>query len=469
MWGESTAFLIDMEGNEVHRWELPYPAGDYARLLPNGNLFFNAKTPLAPGTFFPPFGLFKGGAMFEIDWDGNIVWEHRDDSHHHDGRRTESGGAIYLTLVEVPADLVPKIRGGQPGTEFEGRMWADRIREVDADGNVTWEWNVHEHLDPEKDAILESDLRNEWTHGNTVVPLPGGDVMVSFRAISTVARIDRATGDFAWRLGPPLLSQQHDPSLLENGNVLIFNNGTHRVHPLVFSNVIEVEPETGKVVWDYRDPTSLGSFFSTYISGAQRLPNGNTLICEGVPGRIFEVTPQAELVWEYINPHFAEVPTMAFGHNNSVFRAFRYGWDDLRSMYGSVPSGYAGSRDELIASFSNPEAVTSALGSWPSFHDAEVVGVELRRDDYVPSAKLDIETIGFPGGPSEKAHLTLFFKELSDVRLFELNEQNVINDLTVARSGERHTLLFHGTYGLEGGFSYSEAEALSAERIEQDD
>jgi hypothetical protein len=327
MWREGPAFLIDMEGHEVHSWDLELPPGDYARLLPNGNLFANCKTPLEPDTFFPPFTLFKGGAMLEVDWDGNIVWEHRDPGHHHDGRRTESGGAVYLTVEEVPADLVPKIKGGQPGTEWQGKMWADRIVEVDADGNQTWEWHAHEHLDPEKDVILETDLRNEWTHGNTIVPLLGGDVIVSFRGISTVARIDRATGDFVWRLGPPLLSQQHDPNVLENGNVLIFNNGTHRMHPLVFSNVIEVEPESGNVVWDYRDPTSMGSFYSSYISGVQRLPNGNTLICEGVPGRIFEVTPLAELVWEYINPHFGEV--MAFGHNNSVFRAFRHAKEEF--------------------------------------------------------------------------------------------------------------------------------------------
>ncbi len=323
MFGDGTAYLLDMEGNEVHSWDLPLPPGDYGYLLPNGNLFYNAKTPQEPGSFFLPFSIFKGGAMMEIDWDGNIVWEHRDPAHHHDGRRTESGGAVYLTIEQMPADLAAKVQGGMPGSEYEGKMWSDRIVEIDADGNTIWEWHAHEHLDPVEDAILDSDLRNEWTHGNTIVPLPGGDVMVSFRGISTVARIDRATGDFVWRLGSPLLYQQHDPSMLPNGNVLIFNNGTHRRHPLVFSNVIEVEPQSGNVVWDYRDATSLGGFYSSYISGAQRLPNGNTLICEGVPGRIFEVTPQAEIVWEYINPHFSDV--MAFGTNNAVFRAFRYG------------------------------------------------------------------------------------------------------------------------------------------------
>ena len=64
-------------------------------------------------------------------------------------------------------------------------------------------------------------------------------------------------------------------------------------------------------------------FFSPYISGAQRLPNGNTLICEGVHGRIFEVTPARDVVWEYISPFFFDESGRP-GVNNWVFRAFRY-------------------------------------------------------------------------------------------------------------------------------------------------
>jgi hypothetical protein len=64
------------------------------------------------------------------------------------------------------------------------------------------------------------------------------------------------------------------------------------------------------------------NFFSSYISGVQRLPNGNTLICEGLTGRIFEVTPSGDVVWEYTSPHFFDAPV--FGHTNAVFRAKRY-------------------------------------------------------------------------------------------------------------------------------------------------
>ncbi len=324
MFGEGETYLLDMDGNVVHEWKAPLEPGDYVYALPNGNLFALGKTPAPPGENFPAWPVFKGGAMFELDWDSNIVWEHRDPAHHHDGRRTESGGAIYLTIEELPSELIPRVQGGLPGTEHNGRMWGDRVVEVDRDGKLVWEWHAHEHLDPAVDIITPTDLRHEWSHANTVVPLPGGDVMVSFRNISTVVRIDRKTGDIVWRLRPPLLAQQHDPNMLPNGNVLIFNNGSRRANnPLIFSSVIEVEPESGKVAWEYRDSSSMLSFFSSYISGVQRLPNGNTLICEGLTGRIFEVTALCEVVWEYVNPHY--YTARVFGESNAVFRAFRYG------------------------------------------------------------------------------------------------------------------------------------------------
>jgi hypothetical protein len=102
MFGDGTIHLLDMEGNEVQTWRAPLPPGLYAYLLPNGNLFYGGKTPAEPGAYFPTWPIFKAGALLELDWDGKVVWEHRDPAHHHDGRRTESGGAVYLTLEPVP-------------------------------------------------------------------------------------------------------------------------------------------------------------------------------------------------------------------------------------------------------------------------------------------------------------------------------------------------------------------------------
>lgn len=331
MFGPHGPILLDQQGNEVHRWDLPYPPGLYGYLLPNGNLFYLGKTTdETTGKRFPPWDRFKGGVMMEVDWDGNVLWEHYDINHHHDGRRTESGGAIYLTVERVPEDVAAKVKGGALGTDAKGGMWADVLVEVDASGKRIWEWHAQEHLDFENDVITTNDSREEWSHGNTIAPLDGGRVLVSFRNISTVAIINKQTGAFEWKLGYDVLSQQHDPNMLSNGNVLIFDNGTHRkAFPRPYSRVIEVDPKTNEIVWEYKD-APITNFFSGYISGARRLPNGNTLITEGQSGRMFQVTPEKEVVWEYVNPHFE--PDAEGALTNNVFRATHYLREDVPGL-----------------------------------------------------------------------------------------------------------------------------------------
>ena len=135
-----------------------------------------------------------------------------------------------------------------------------------------------------------------------------------------------------WKLGPPHINQQHDPQPLANGNILIFDNGTHRPdHPVPHSRIIEINPANNEIVWKYQEQ-NLYYFFSPYISGAQRLPNGNTLICEGNFGRLFEVTSEGQLAWEYVNPHFNVPPDSPnSAPSNSVFRAFRYTSDQVQA------------------------------------------------------------------------------------------------------------------------------------------
>lgn len=327
MGTSSDVYLINLDGEEVHHWTLPYPPGLYGYLLPNGNLFYGGKVQDDSWDRFSSWKRFKGGVMLEATPSGEIVWEHHDQEHHHDARRTESGGAIYLTVEEMPQDLAAKVKGGVSGIDGAA-MWADVIVEVDAAGDRVWEWHAAEHLDVETDVITFNDHRSEWSHGNTVVPLPDGRVMFSFRNISTVGIIDKASNKIVWRLGYETLAQQHDPSMLPNGNILIFDNGSHRRdEPLPASRVIEVDPKTNQIVWEYRDSPAY-NFFSPYISGARRLGNGNTLITEGMFGRMFQVTPEGELVWEYINPHFfTDVENLVA---NRVFRATHY-------MPGEIP------------------------------------------------------------------------------------------------------------------------------------
>jgi hypothetical protein len=322
MYGDGRVYLIGMDGAVEHEWGMPYRPGLYGYLLDNGHLFYSGKV-MTDLERFEAWRRFKAGAALEVDWQGRVVWELRHPDHHHDARKLRNGNVLLLCLRPLALELAARVQGGLPDTEAGGVIYADYLLEMTIAGETVWEWRSWEHMAPEDFPITPQDHRAEWTHGNTVAETADGNILVSFRNISTVILIERATGNILWKLGPPPLAQQHDPRPLPNGNVLIFDNGTHRRdHPAIFSRVIEVDPRTSEIVWQYRDQ-SLFEFFSPYISGAQRLPNGNTLICEGCHGRIFEVTADGEVVWEYVNPHFFEEPGPV-GLNNWVFRSFRY-------------------------------------------------------------------------------------------------------------------------------------------------
>lgn len=320
--GTGQVYLIDLEGKLVHQWQMPYPPGIYGYLTERGTLLYNGKI---PGDDFIGKAPFRGGAMLEATWSGKVLWEVRHPSHHHDGRLLSNGNLVLLGAAELPPSVAARVTGGRAGTEEHGAIWADTVVEMTQDGHIVWEWRAWEHLDPADYPITAAqDERAEWTHGNSVYELPGGDLLVSFRNISTVVRIDRRTGEVVWRLGAPPLSGQHAPYLLDNGHYLLFDNGPHRLdHTYPFSRVLEIDPATHEIVWNYQEALPF-NFYSPRISNAQRLPNGNTLVNEGVFGRFFEVTPAGETVWEYVNPYLGPEGQDARLQTNRVFRVYRY-------------------------------------------------------------------------------------------------------------------------------------------------
>src|SRR5262245_27515597 len=93
---------------------------------------------------------------------------------------------------------------------------------------------------------------------------------------------------------------QHDVGPRPSRNIMLVANGTN-ITTSPISRIIELDPRTRKTVWEYRGKPTY-TFFSPHISGAQRLASGNTLICEGQWGRLFEVTAEGDIVWEYVSP-----------------------------------------------------------------------------------------------------------------------------------------------------------------------
>jgi len=256
-------------------------------------------------------------------------------------------------------------------------------------GTIVWEWHTWDHLiqdfDPTKSNFgVVSDhpeLINinfapgpaDWMHVNAVDYNPALDqIIVSSPRFNEVWIIDHSTtsaeaashsggssgmgGDLLYRWGNPRaydrgdaadqrLFGQHDaqwiePGLIGAGNVLVFNNGVGRPQGN-YSSVDEFAPPVdesgdysldagsaygpGELVWTYiADPP--GDFFASFISGAQRLPNDDTLVCYGPQGTFFETTQDSTIVWEYVSPVTSNgtTPQGNSPGNNSVFRAYRY-------------------------------------------------------------------------------------------------------------------------------------------------
>ncbi|OBT85485.1 hypothetical protein VE02_07362 [Pseudogymnoascus sp. 03VT05] len=328
------AYLVDIDGREVHRWQLPGRTGRHARILPNGNLAINTINPETPD-IFPFIHKYGGGVMSELDPAGNVVRQVKDPLGHHDQFHYGDGGFLYTSLEALSKEDSAKVVGGIPGSEIDGVTYADIIKEIDPKGKVTFEWKVSERLPREEFPLQPHYGRDHYPLINSVLPLKDGNILCSMRSISAVLIIERATGNIIWSLKSDVIAQQHCATELENGNILIFDNGAYRTgESNTYSRVIEVDRKTKEIVWQYRDPSQWNTFFTPFMGSAQRLANGNTLICESAFGRIFEVTVKGVLVWEYIVPHFAEykddITRRIFpGESNALFRAYRYSKEEV--------------------------------------------------------------------------------------------------------------------------------------------
>ena len=115
--------------------------------------------------------------------------------------------------------------------------------------------------------------------------------------------IDKESKRIVWTWGPGEILGQHNPIMLDNGHILLFDNGCHGPEDnRGYSRIVEMNPLSGKIIREYKGSPPK-NFYSPYVSGQQQLPNGNILICSGGQGRIFEITKEKEIVWEYENPY----------------------------------------------------------------------------------------------------------------------------------------------------------------------
>ena len=397
----NTIYLIDNQGREVHRWELEGNTS-FARLLENGNLLTFARDldrepersvrevdrngnilwDCVHGIPHHDFLKMPNGNVLLLSWQYKIAEE------------VIAAGANPEVLVaeglKAPHIVEARITGPTScEIVWEWSAWDHLIQDFDsskANYGVVAEHPELIDLNFRLAELADWRLPADWIHSNGIDYNPALDqIMLSPRHFSEVWIIDHSTtraeaagseggnsgmgGDLLYRWGNPRayragtaddqqLFWQHNthwipPGRPGAGNILIFNNGNEFPDfRRGYSSIDELVPPVdganyrlnpgltyapAEPVWTYTAATP-SDFYAPYISGAQRLPNGNTLICYGVNGTLFEVTPAGKTVWKYVNPTTDNGPVRQGDPleqrgdgeerpDNRVYRAHRYAPD----------------------------------------------------------------------------------------------------------------------------------------------
>lgn len=304
---QGEVLLLDTEGDVVHEWKTKYTTlATY--LQPNGNLYAAMTPPINPFSYPSPG---TTGLIQELDWEGNVLWEYADPQMTHDFEIMPDGGVAYFRWTRAPQWFANNVVGGM-NSPYPG-IWTNEIVVVNREGDITWSWKPEDHLNP-RDYILGPLIpRHDWVHFNSIRYTEKNPIndkpafMVSSRHLNTVFIIDAKTGNVIWKSPKDMFATQHDATFLEDGRILLFDNGLFRNIPIPYfvSRVVEVEPTTNEIRWTYPSPNNtpveVVQFASSIMGSAQRLGNGNTLITESTANTVSEVTPEGETVWSYIN------------------------------------------------------------------------------------------------------------------------------------------------------------------------
>lgn len=332
------AYLMDLDGRVVHRWRFPSreKRWEFAKLLGNGEIAAYCEEKF----------------LVKLDRGSNVVWRKCIPAHHD------------IAVLPDGTFLVPVF---EPYVMYNSRLVRfDAILHISGAGKVLEKWSASANLDklkklhpplpldekpdisawknalgrfylrrvrnlsariPEFDRFLRKRLGLElfdYYHLNTIDVLPetplggkdkrfrAGNYLLCLRHADLILILDKDSKDVAWKWGVGVLDWPHMPKMLEDGNILVYDNGAHRS----YSRLLELDPVEERIVWEYRaEPPE--DFYSETRGSGQRLPNGNTLVCESERGRAFEITGQGEIVWEFLNPEVKD------GKRKLIYRMMR--------------------------------------------------------------------------------------------------------------------------------------------------
>jgi hypothetical protein len=256
--------------------------------------------------------------LIKLDWDSNIIWTN-ELRYHHNLDIAENGDIYSITTetIEVPykSNTIPiendYIITLSPDGKVKKKISILHLMEGNIMINQETDEEIAEHFKAHPDEpfdpfhtnsieIIKRDI-NGFAHK--------GDLLISIREWSLIAVIDIEKEKLVWSWGENTLRRQHHPTLLDNGNIMIFDNGGNEG----YSRIVGLNPIAKEIAWMFQ-PVKRELFYSDLMGGNQMLPNGNLLITESDSGRIFEVSEvnisdtmqekekEGTIVWEFWNP-----------------------------------------------------------------------------------------------------------------------------------------------------------------------
>lgn len=381
-------YLIDNCGKTINEWTVSATGSGTALLLPDGDLLKsirvnNTDFPAGGGAGILERYSWEGILEWSMEYhDANKLM-------HHDITVLPNGNILILAWEQKTMEECESVgRVSIPETGMWTETVVE-IQPTGAQGfQVIWKWDVWDHLIQDIDenlypnfgVIADNPHRlninlssgSDWLHFNSIDYNEELDqIILSSRSLNEILIIDHSTtteeassssngnagkgGDFLFRWGNPInydrgtvddqqLFGQHNAQWIPNespgaGNITIFNNGAGIPLNSQHSSIIEISPELDNFNYELANNTFLPespiwgfievpptSFYSSRIASTQRLPNGNTLINEGLQGRFFEIDANGVKQWEYICPAniFGPVTQNENPNNNSVFTMRKY-------------------------------------------------------------------------------------------------------------------------------------------------
>jgi Arylsulfotransferase (ASST) len=309
--------LIDMDGRVLHEWRKPFsevwtaekspirdPQPDShvyfrkAHLFPNGDLLA-----IYEGVGDSPYGY----GMVKLDWDSKVLWTYFGRTHH--SFDVGEDGRIYVLTHEISEEEIPSFGHLAPprmddqlavlSPEGEELQRIDLIKAV---ANSPYApllhtvsfYSVHDPLHSNDVEVINAKEASKLPFAEE------GQILLSFRELNALAVLDPKTETLVWVTRGSWIGQ-HDPDITEEGHILLFDNYGRFDSPTGSSRVIEFDPMTQEIIWQF--PGKTGQPLQSAIrADQQRLVNGDTLITESSGGRILEVTREGEIVWEYVHP-----------------------------------------------------------------------------------------------------------------------------------------------------------------------